>query len=101
MGAYLFRELFGRRVLIRVFTDFNAMTPDDVCRILIYEEVELEKQLGNLHLSVGDKVTLYQDEDDFDVVATLDYRYIEVLAREALVAVPNWITINRKKQTFL
>lgn len=87
--------------MIRVFTDFNAMTPDEVCWNLIYEEVELEKQLGKLHLSAGDKVTLYQDEDDFDVAATLDYRHVEALAREALVAIPDWRTINRKKQSFL
>jgi hypothetical protein len=81
-----------------VFTDFNAMTPDEVCWNLIHQDVELEKQLRNLDLSAGDKVTSYQDEDDFDVVTTLEYRHVDSLAREALVAVPNWATINRKEQ---
>ena len=82
--------------MLKVFSDFNAMTEDDVCFILKYRDVDLAKQIEHLRLSKGDKIILYQDEDDFEVIATLDFRYVDALQQEAWVAVPDWSTIVRK-----
>ena len=82
--------------MIRVFTDFNAITPDDVCWNLVFRGVDLDRQIDDLGLKKGDRILLYQDEDDFDVEATLDHRYVDMLAREAWVAIPDWSTLVRK-----
>jgi len=82
--------------MIRVFTDFNARTEDGVCWNLKFQNRNLEDLANDLHLKVGDKITLYQDEDDFDVVATLDFRQVGTLGRETWVAIPDWNTITRK-----
>lgn len=82
--------------MLKVFTDFNARTTEDLCWNLKYDNVDLEKSIGDLKLNAGDKVRLFQDEDDFEVTATLDYRYVDVLQRKAWVAVPDWSTLVRK-----
>jgi hypothetical protein len=82
--------------MLRVFTDFNAMTTDDLCWNLVYGGMDLEKQAETLRLVKGDKITLYQDEDDFNVTATLDFRYVDILARETWVAIPDWSSLERK-----
>jgi hypothetical protein len=51
--------------------------------------------MATLALKEGDKIILFQDEDDFEVVATLSYRYIDILGRKAWVAIPDWATIKR------
>jgi hypothetical protein len=82
--------------VLRVWTDFNARTQDGVCRILMYNDLDLELQVASLRLMKGDKVRLFQDENDFEVTGTLDFRFVDVLEREAWVAVPDWSTIVRK-----
>jgi len=82
--------------MIRVFSDFNARTPDDLCWILVYEGVDLSSCIEPLGLRRGDQILLYQDEDDFEVTATLDFRFVDILLRDAWVAVPDWSTIQRK-----
>jgi len=82
--------------MLRVFTDFNARTPDGICWNLIYQGSELDKQADNLHLAKGDKIILFQDEDDFEVIATLDFGNVDVLGRETWVAIPDWSTLERK-----
>ncbi len=82
--------------MLKVFADFDARTKDDACFFLHYRGVVLEKQIEDLRLSKGDKVMLYQDEDDFEVSATLDVSYVDVLKRETRVAVPDWSTLVRK-----
>jgi hypothetical protein len=82
--------------MLKVFTDFNAGTPDGVCWNLVYCGVPLESQMRDLHLTSGDKIILYQDEGDFEVTASLDFRYVDILGRSAWVAVPDWSTIVRK-----
>lgn len=82
--------------MYRVYADFNARTPDGLCWILMYNNLVLEKQITNLHLSKGDKILLFQDENDFEVEATLDFRYVDVLSRESWVAIPDWSTLIRK-----
>jgi hypothetical protein len=82
--------------MLKVFTDFNATTPDGLCWILKYEAVDLKNRIDDLKLSAGDKVLLFQDESDFEVMAALDYRYVEILGRETWVAIPDWSTLLRK-----
>ena len=84
--------LGAERTMVKVFTDFNARTPDGVCFILKYRGANLEGQLVELGLGKGDKIVLYQD-DDFEVTATLDMRYVDLLKRESWVAVPDWSTV--------
>ena len=82
--------------MLRVYADFNARTPDGMCWILRYEDSALEERISDLRLRKGDKIALYQDEDDFEVTATLDFRYVDILKREAWVAIPDWGTLIRK-----
>jgi hypothetical protein len=82
--------------MLKVFTDFNARTSNGMCWILKYDGSDLGKKIDELGLARGDKVQLFQDEDDFEVVAVLDYRFVDILQREAWVAVPDWSTIIRK-----
>ena len=78
--------------MLRIFTDFNAMTADDVCWLLKYRDKPLADQIRELRLGIGSKIVLYQDQD-FEVEAVLDSRYINVLKRKTLVAIPDWSTI--------
>jgi hypothetical protein len=82
--------------MLKVFTDFNARTSDDVCWNLKYGDTDLEEKIADLKLNVGDRVQLFQDEDDFEVTATLDYRYVNILERKTWVAIPDWTTLLRK-----
>jgi hypothetical protein len=82
--------------MLRVFTDFNAKTSDGVCWNLKYDDTDLEKRIDDLKCTMGDKVQLFQDENDFEVTAVLDYRYVDILQRKAWVAVPDWSTLVRK-----
>jgi hypothetical protein len=82
--------------MLRIWTDFNARTRDGICRILLYNNVELERQIAELRLAKGDRIMLFQDEEDFEVTGTLDFRFVDALEREAWVAIPDWSTIVRK-----
>jgi len=81
--------------MLKVFTDFNAQTPDDMCWLLRFEGADLADQVATLALKEGDKIILFQDEDDFEVVAILSYRYVDILGRQTWVAIPDWTTIKR------
>jgi len=82
--------------MLKVFTDFNARTSDGVCWNLKHHDADLEAKIVDLKLNVGDKVQLFQDENDFEVIAALDYRYVDILKRKAWVAIPDWSTLVRK-----
>jgi hypothetical protein len=82
--------------MIRVFTDFNARSPSGICWNLVYHDRHLSDQISSLGVSIGDKIILYQDEDDFEVLATLDFGYVDMLARDAWFARPEWSTLVRK-----
>jgi hypothetical protein len=82
--------------MLKVFTDFNARTSDGACWNLKYDDADLEKRADDLKLVVGDKVLLFQDENDFEVAAVLDYRHVDVLKRKAWVAIPDWSTLVRR-----
>lgn len=82
--------------MLKVFTDFNARTSDDVCWNLKYDGMDFEEKIADLKLNMGDRVQLFQDENDFEVTAVLDYRYVDILRRKAWVAIPDWSTLVRK-----
>jgi len=83
--------------MLKVFTDFNARTADDICWNLNYRGKDLSEQASDLRLARGDKIILYQDEDDFEVIGMLDFRYVPILARETWIAIPDWSTLVRKQ----
>jgi hypothetical protein len=78
--------------MLKVYTDFNEMTRDELCWVLWYEDRPLSDQIEELGLGRGSKLTLYQD---FEVTATLDFRFVDALERETWVAIPDWSTIVR------
>ncbi len=81
--------------MIRLFSDFNDRTEDGACWNLFYNGTPLEETLEDLNLREGDKVILCQDQDDFEVMAVLYFRYVDVLNKNAWVAIPDWSTISR------
>jgi hypothetical protein len=82
--------------MLRVYADFNDRTQGGSCWNLRYGNTMLDEQIETLQLAKGDKVVLYQDDADFDVVATLAFEYVDVLGREAWTAAPDWSTMIRK-----
>jgi hypothetical protein len=75
--------------MLGVFTDFNARTSDGTCWNLVYQGIDLD-------LMKGDKIILFQDENDFEVTATLDIRHVDVSGRKTWVAIPEWSTLERR-----
>ncbi len=43
-------------------------------------------------LNPGQRVILFQDEDDFEVEATVRFEFVYELGRESWVATPDWPT---------
>lgn len=82
--------------MLKVFADFNDRTSDGACWNLRHDGNDLEKKIDELGLIKGDRVQLFQDEDDFEVVAVLDFRYVDIMQRDVWVAVPDWSTLVRK-----
>lgn len=82
--------------MLKVWTDFNSSTNGDVRWLLKFRENDLAQQIDELELRSGDRIILFQDADDFEVVATLDVRYVDVLGQEAWVAIPDWGTLVRR-----
>ena len=82
--------------MIKVYADFNDRTPEGGCWILQHEGTDIEAKAPSLGLSPGDHVVLYQDEDDFEVTATLDFKFVSPIGRVTWVAFPDWSTIDRK-----
>jgi hypothetical protein len=71
-----------------MFTDFNARTVGGACWNLIHEGVDADSAI----LKKGDRVILFQDEDDFEVEALIDFRFVNELGRESWIATPDWST---------
>jgi hypothetical protein len=82
--------------MLRVCADFNDRAEDGSCWNLWFQHSRLGEQINQLDLGVGQKILLYQDEDDFEVVATLDYKYVQYIGRNEWVAQPDWSTLFRK-----
>ena len=62
--------------MIRLYADFNDKTTDGGYWILQFDDMPIEEKITDMGLSNGDHVLLYQDDDDFEVEATLDYRFL-------------------------
>jgi hypothetical protein len=79
--------------MLRLFTDFNARTKAGECWNLVHHGVDI----GDTQLvkNPGDRVILYQDEDDFEVEATIEFRFVDELKQSRWVAKPDWAT-NKK-----
>ena len=78
--------------MLKVYTDFNNMTDDDVCWLLRYQDAPVQ---GGLFCK-GDRVVLFQDGDEFEVEATVDFRFVQLLGRDCWVAIPDWSTLKHK-----
>ena len=61
-----------------------------------YVRGDLAVKVAHLGLSIGDQILLYQDEDDFEVIATLDFRFVENIGLSTWVAYPDWTTVCRQ-----
>ncbi len=77
--------------MLRVYTDFNEETAGGLCWLLLHRGSDLTTDL----VKPGDRVVLFQDEDDFEVEAVIDILFVDMLEREALVAIPDWDTLVR------
>jgi hypothetical protein len=82
--------------MIKLCTDFNTRSKDGLLMALFYNEKPLEAQIESLQLKHGDKVVLLQDECDFEVTGTLEFRYLEELGRSVWVVNPDWSTVVRQ-----
>jgi hypothetical protein len=81
--------------MIKIYADFNDKTTDGGCWILQHDGSDLAEQVDELGLAVGDRVLLFQDPDDFEVEAVLEFKFVDIIGRKAWVATPNWTTIKR------
>jgi hypothetical protein len=84
--------------MLRLFTDFQAIGPDGYCWILRHNGADIQEKANSLNISKGDKVILDAHED-FVVIGTLDFKYVEYLGREAWVAYPDWSTRRDKRES--
>ena len=84
--------------MIRVFTDFQAVDRRGDFFILKIDREDLERQTQALGIRVGDKVILDAHED-FELIGTLDFKFVEILGRETWVAHPDWSTRKDKTAT--
>ncbi len=79
----------------RIYTDFNTAERGRYW-ILRYKDIPLDDAsiaaANKVGLTVGQRVILYQDEDDFDVFADLDFGFLSDLKRETWFALPDWGT---------
>lgn len=82
--------------MIKIYADFNDKTTDGGYWILQHEGADLADQVDELGLAAGDRVLLFQDPDDFEVEAVLDFKFVDIIGRKAWVATPNWVTMKRK-----
>jgi hypothetical protein len=76
--------------MLRLFTDFNARTKGGECWNLVHDGVDIGD--SRFAKNVGDRVILYQDEDDFEVEATMEFKFVDELKQSRWVATPDWAT---------
>ena len=82
--------------MVRVFTDFQAIDSYGSFYILKVDHEDLERQAKTLGIKVGDKVVLDAYED-FELIGILDFRFVDILGKEAWVAHPDWSTRKDKQ----
>ena len=80
--------------MLRLNTDFNEMTENDEAWLLFLDKEKITK-MSSPPVSRGEKVILYPDEEDFEVTAVMDFRFVSIIGRESWVAIPEWSTIVR------
>jgi hypothetical protein len=83
--------------MIRIFTDFQAIDSTGALFILRIDQEDIERQAQVLGIKVGDKVILDAHED-FELIGTLDFKFVDVLGRETWVAHPDWSTRTDKQR---
>jgi hypothetical protein len=76
--------------MLRLFTDFNARTTSGECWNLVHDGVDIGD--SRLAKNSGDRVLLYQDEDDFEVEATIEFKFVDELKQSRWVARLDWAT---------
>ena len=82
--------------MLRVYCDFNDSTVDDLHWLLFMEGAPFGNLAAALGLQEGDRVMLFQDEDDFEVEATLHFdRRDPYFMGSRLCARPDWSTLRR------
>lgn len=72
--------------MITLFTDFNAMFPEDVCWLLSYGGKRLEESDIKHELRKGMRVLL-DPEENFTVIGVLDYVFVDHLGRKSWVLI--------------
>jgi hypothetical protein len=65
---------------MRLWTDFNAMSAENQCWILLSDPVA-GQEVDHDTLREGARVVLTQDEGDFEVEATLRYGFVAALCK--------------------
>jgi hypothetical protein len=77
--------------MLRLFTDFQAVTSDGACWILRHDGKDIKETADELNIHPGDNIILDAHED-FEVLATLEFKYVEYLSYDSWVAIPDWST---------
>jgi len=84
------------RSMLRVYADFNDRDVDGAVTILVCGDRDVGELIGSGQLNAEDRVILYQDEDDFEVEALLEHRFVTYLGQWRWVALPDWTTLVRE-----
>ncbi|MBQ1541969.1 hypothetical protein C5708_08630 [Caulobacter sp. CCUG 60055] len=84
-------------VVLKVSCDFNDHTDSDLYWVLFHGDAPLEKVAERLGLIECSRVVLFQDEDDFEVEATLHFACNEpdFFIGSRVCAKPDWSTLRR------
>lgn len=83
--------------MLRVYCDFNDCAEDNLYWILSYKGKPLHEQVDTLKLGEGQRILLYQDEDDFEVEAQLLFNppVTYYASGKTLYAKPDWKTFRK------
>jgi hypothetical protein len=80
--------------MLRLWTDFNSGTDADEFFILRHDGPE-RRLPDPASVNVGQRILLFQDEDDFEVEAELCLGYLDAVRDVSWYAVPDRTTIRR------
>jgi hypothetical protein len=78
----------------RLYADFNERDGSGRCVVLRHNDVDINVSQNRAGLKGGDRVELFQDEEDFTVQAVLEEEF-DQSGNSFLVARPLWETIVR------
>ena len=82
--------------MLKLYTDFQAVDDDGACFILKHDRLDGEHCAEEVLLAKGDQVILDAHEG-FEVLGTLDFKFVPVLGRQTWVAYPDWSTRRLKE----